>query len=277
MNALKRLKDPRYYQVIVLSMLLSYGVFALDFGIHWQNAVAIMLTAQLAQFVGMRAVGLRRFDPLSALITSLSLTLLLRTDEIALAALAACIAIGSKFLIRVAGKHIFNPANVALVSLMLASDSAWVSSGQWGSAAIGAFALACLGFLVLTRAKRAETTIAFLVGYGALLFGRALWLGDPLSIPLHQLQNGALLIFAFFMISDPRTSPNSASGRVLYGAMVASVAFTIQYVFYTPNGAILALIMLAPSVPLIDRLIAGQLYRWDQPEGSATNHFKGVT
>ena len=127
MNVLKRLQDPRYYQVVVLSLLLSYGVFALDFGIHWQNALAIMLTAQLAQFIGTRAAGLDRFDPLSALITSLSLTLLLRTDAIELAALAAVIAIGSKFLIRAGGKHIFNPANVALVTLMLASDSAWVT------------------------------------------------------------------------------------------------------------------------------------------------------
>ena len=277
MNVLKHLRDPRYYQVVVLSLLLSYGVFVLDFGIHWQNALAIMLTAQLAQFIGTRAAGLHRFDPLSALITSLSLTLLLRTDEIALAALAAIIAIGSKFLIRAGGKHIFNPANVALVTLMLASDGAWVSSGQWGSAALGALTLACLGFLVLTRAKRAETTIAFLVGYGALLVGRALWLGDPLSIPLHQLQNGALLIFAFFMISDPKTSPNSAAGRALYGALVASVAFSIQYLFYTPNGAILALIMLAPTVPLIDRLLTGQLYRWDRPNDAAPNHIKGVT
>ena len=277
MNGLKRLKDPRYYQIVVLGSLLCYGVFVLDFGIHWQNALTIMLTAQAVQLIGTRAAGLDRFDPLSALITSLSLTLLLRTDEIALAGLAAIIAIGSKFVIRAGGKHIFNPANVALVTLMLASDSAWVSSGQWGSATIGAFALACLGFLVLTRAKRAETTIAFIVGYGVLLFGRAIWLGDPLSIPLHQLQNGALLIFAFFMISDPKTSPNSALGRSLYGAIVASVAFSIQYVFYEPNGAILALIMLAPTVPLIDRLLTGQLYRWDRPDAGAPNHIGGVT
>jgi len=277
MKVLKSLQDPRYYQVIVLSLLLSYGVLALDFGIHWQNAIAILLTAQLAQFVGTRAANLDRYDPLSALITSLSLTLLLRTDDIALAALAATIAVGSKFLIRARGKHIFNPANVALVALMLTSDNAWVSSGQWGSATLSAFALACLGFLVLTRAKRAETTIAFAAAFATLLVGRAMWLGDPLSIPLHQLQNGALLIFAFFMISDPKTSPNSGIGRTLYGALVAGVAFTIQFVFYEPNGPILALIMLAPTVPLIDRLFSGHLYRWEQPAAKPPAHIKGVT
>ena len=197
-----KLRDPRYYQIAVLSLLLSYGIAVLDFGIRWQNALLIVGTALAVQFAGTIYAKLPRFDPLSALITSLSLTLLLRTDMAAIAMLAACMAIGSKFLLRFHGKHIFNPANFALVTLMLLSDHAWVSSGQWGSAAIGAFVLACLGFLVLTRAKRAETTIAFIIFYGALLFGRAIWLDDPFSIPLHQMQNGALLIFAFFMISD---------------------------------------------------------------------------
>ena len=271
-----RIRDPRWYQIVVLGSLLSFGILVLDFGIRWQNAVAIMATAQLVQFVGTRAVGVQRFDPLSALITSLSLTLLLRTDAVALAALAAIIAIGSKFLLRVRGKHVFNPANVALVALMLATNSAWVSSGQWGSAALSSLALACLGFLVLTRARRAETTIAFLLAFAALLFGRAIWLGDPLSIPLHQLQNGALLIFAFFMISDPKTAPNSATGRVVFGSLVAVTAFVIQFVLYEPNGPILALVMSAPFVPLIDATSRGKHYRWNRPARSGVRHIKGV-
>lgn len=276
-RAFATLRDPRWYQIIVLGLLLSYGIVVLDFGIRWQNALAIFTTAQLVQYACAKYLAGVRYDPLSAVITSLSLTLLLRTELAGLAMLAATIAISSKFLIRYRGKHIFNPANVALVSLMLLSEHAWVSSGQWGSAVIGAFALACLGFLVLTRAKRAETTLAFITAYAALLFGRALWLGDPLSIPLHQVQNGALLIFAFFMISDPRTSPNTAAGRIVFGTMVAAVAYTIQFVFYEPNGPILALIICAPFVPLIDAVLRGQMYRWEQPAGSTTSQFKGVS
>lgn len=267
MNTVFRLADPRYCQIAILGGLLGYGVFVLDFGIHSYNAIAIVLSAQCVQFAASRWAGLVRFDPLSAMITSLSLTLLLRTDVVALAMLAASIAIGSKFLLRVRGKHIFNPANVALVTLMLGSDRAWVSSGQWGSAALGALTLASLGVIVLTRAKRAETTLAFLLAYTTLLLGRAVWLGDPLGIPLHQLQNGALLIFAFFMISDPKTTPNTAAGRVIYGALVASVAYTIQFVFYHPNGPIIALILSAPLVPLIDMAMHGRIYRWQQQQG----------
>ena len=265
-------KDPRLYQIAVLGLLVSYGVFVLDFGIHWYNALAIAATALSVQFVGTRLATLPSFDPRSPMISALSLILLLRTDDVLLAMAAAAIAISSKFLVRFNGKHMFNPANVAIVSLMLLSDRVWISTGQWGNAAIGAFALACLGFIVLTRAKRAETTITFLLAYAALLVGRALWLGDPLQIPLHHLQNGALLIFAFFMISDPKTTPNTAAGRIIYAMIVASIAFVIQFVFYQPNGPILALIMSAPLVPLIDFLKRGRNYEWTAPRINKPTH-----
>jgi Na+-translocating ferredoxin:NAD+ oxidoreductase RnfD subunit len=265
-------KDPRLYQIAVLGLLVSYGVFVLDFGIHWYNALAIAATALSVQFVGTRLATLPSFDPRSPMISALSLILLLRTDDVLLAMTAAAIAISSKFLVRFNGKHMFNPANVAIVSMMLVSDQVWISTGQWGNAAIGAFALACLGFIVLTRAKRAETTITFLLAYATLLVGRALWLGDPLQIPLHHLQNGALLIFAFFMISDPRTTPNTAAGRIIYAMIVASIAFVIQFVFYQPNGPILALIMSAPVVPLIDFLKRGRNYEWTAPRINKSRH-----
>jgi len=262
MKLRKHATDPRHYQIVVLAMLVTYGVVMLDFGIHWYNAVGILCTALAVQFLGTRAFCLPSFDPRSPLITALSLTLLLRTDSLLLAMAAAAIAIGSKFLLRINGKHVFNPANIGIVSMILLSDRAWISTGQWGNAAIGAFALACLGFIVLTRAKRAETTVAFLCAYATLLFGRALWLGDPLSLPLHDLQNGALLLFAFFMISDPKTSPNTPLGRIIFATVVASIAFAIQYLYYQPNGPMLALPMAVPLVPLIDVFLRGHVYRW---------------
>ncbi len=258
--------DPRYYQIGVLSSLLCYGIFILEFGVQWQHAVAVVSTALTVQWLAGRAHGLAGFDPLSPLITALSLTLLLRTDSIVLAATAAALAIGGKFLIRVGGKHVFNPANFALVTLMFASDRAWLSSGQWGNTTLLAFGFACLGLLVLNRARRAETTLAFLGVFGLLLFTRALWLGDPASIPLHQLQSGALLLFSFFMISDPKTTPNAAGGRLLFGALVACTAFFIQFVLHQPHGPIIALIFSSPFVPLIDRVASGKRYAWRNPK-----------
>jgi Na+-transporting NADH:ubiquinone oxidoreductase subunit NqrB len=268
-------RDPRHYQIAVLSALLLWGAFGLDLEVRPGIAAVVLATALAVQWLGTRRAGLPRFDAKSALISALSLTLLLRTASPWLAALAAVLAIGSKFVLRVpaadgapGGKHVFNPTAFGIAAVLLLSDSAhsahsgWVSPGQWGSAAVGAFAVACLGFLVVRRAERSDVTWAFLAAYGAVVFGRALWLGDPLAIPLHQLASGAFLIFAFFMISDPKTTPDSRAGRVLFACLVALGAGFVHFVLFRPNGLLWSLAALAPLVPVIDRLLPGRRYVW---------------
>jgi len=256
--------DPRLYQIASLSTLLLYGLLWLHFDTSlWQIALTIS-TAQLTQYAGARYFTLPSFDPKSALISSLSLCLLLRTDNLAVAALAALVAIASKFLIRWKDKHVFNPTNLAL-TVMLASDLGWISPGQWGQVAWFGFLVACLGSLVVTRAARADVTLAFLGFYVSLLVTRALWLGDPLTIPLHQIESGALLIFSFFMISDPKTTPDSRTGRIVYALLVALAALYVQFGFFKPNGPLWGLIACSPLVPLIDWLFPGTRYQWSKP------------
>ena len=76
--------------------------------------------------------------------------------------------------------------------MLLLTDQVWVSPGQWGTAALFAFFLACAGTLVVNRAARSDVTFAFIAGYCALLFSRSFYLGEPLTIPLHRLESGAL-------------------------------------------------------------------------------------
>src|SRR5262245_31852518 len=198
----------------------------------------------------------------SALISGLSLCLLLRTNRPALAVLAAVITIAGKFLIRFRGKHIFNPTNGGLVAMLLLTNQAWVSPGQWGTVAVFAFLMACLGALVVHRAARSDVTYAFIVCYCALLFGRSLYLGEPLTIPLHRIQSGALLLFTFFMISDPKTTPDSRPGRVLFAALVAFGAWYVQFRLFRTNGLLWSLAAWSTAVPVIDRLLPGSRYVW---------------
>ncbi len=257
-----RLWDPRYYQIAVLGSLLVYGVTRLDLEVRLVQAAALLATALLVQYLCTRVWKLPAFDPRSALISGLSLCLLLRTNSLALAVAAAVVTIASKFVIRWRGKHLFNPTNFGIVAMMLATGQVWVSPGQWGSVAFFAFLIACLGGLVVNRAARSDVTYAFLAFYLAVLFGRALWLGQPMSIPLHQLGSGSFLIFTFFMISDPRTTPDSRAGRVLFALLVALGAGYVHFVLYRPNGLILSLAFLSPLVLLIDRLLPGERYAW---------------
>ena len=262
--------DPRLYQILVLASLLVYGVTRLDLEVRAGQAALLLGTALLTQYACTRIWRLPAFDPKSALISGLSLCLLLRTNSWWLALAAAVATIACKFLIRRRGKHLFNPTNFGIVALILATGGqVWVSPGQWGSAALFAFLVACLGGLVVNRATRSDVTYAFLAFYLAVVFGRALWLGQPTAIPLHQLSNGGFLIFTFFMISDPKTTPDSRAGRVLFALLVALGAGFVHFVLYRPNGLILSLFFLSPAVPLIDRLLPGIRYAWQRGPAAA--------
>ncbi len=253
--------DPRWYQIGSLALLLAWGLGRLGFDVGAPQVAVTVGTALAVQLLGTTLARLPRFDPKSALISSLSLCLLLRTNALAIAALGAAIAVGSKFLVRVRGKHLFNPTTLALALLYLA-DLAWISPGQWGSAALLAFLVACLGGLVVFRSSRSDVTLAFLLAWSGLLAARALRLGDPASIPLHQVESGSLLLFAFFMISDPKTTPDSRAGRVVFGALVAAGAYAVQFLLFRTNGLVLSLVALSPLVPLLDLLLPGPRYAW---------------
>ena len=62
-----------------------------------------------------------------------------------------------------------------------------------------------------------------------------------LAVWTHQLESGALLLFAFFMISDPMTSPNSRRGRIAHAAVVVAIALSLQFGLYLQNSVIWAL------------------------------------
>ncbi len=257
--------DPRMYQISVLSGLLIYGLGWLHFDITLGRAALLLSTALLTQYVCTKLWRLPKFDPKSALISGLSLCLLLRTNFAALAVLAAVVTIASKFVVRWKGKHIFNPTNFGLVFLMFLGAPIWVSPGQWGNVAFFGFLMACLGGLVVNRAARSDVTYAFLVSFAALQFGRAVWAMQRWEVPIHRMESGALLLFAFFMISDPKTTPNSRAGRILFAAVVTAFAGFIQFGLYRTNGILWSLALWSMAVPLIDRLLPGPRYEWTRP------------
>ena len=80
-----------------------------------------LATCLATQYLCTRLWTLPRFDPSSPVISGLSLCLLLRTDLPALVVATAIVTVASKFLLRVGGRHLFNPTNVGLVVMMLAT------------------------------------------------------------------------------------------------------------------------------------------------------------
>jgi len=254
--------DARLYQIAFLATLLTTGVLLRDFTLRPEQMVLTFAAGLATQALCIRVLGLKRVGYLSAAITCFGLSILLRSDTSWVHPLAAVIAIGSKFVLRLNGKHLYNPANLGVMTAMLLLPGAWISPGQWGTDLAMAGWFVALGALVTQRARRWDISWMFLAAFLGLIALRVLWLGQSSAVFVHQLGNGALLLFAFFMISDPMSIPNRRSMRLVYALIVALGAFAWQYVLFKPNALVWALFLCTPLVPLLDWLAPGDRFAW---------------
>lgn len=253
--------DARVFQILFLASLLSAGVLLRDFSIRWEHMALTFAAGLATQHLALRVLGLRA-GYLSAVVTCFGLSILLRADSLWVHPLAASMAIGAKFVIRARGKHVFNPANLGVMLALLCLPGAWISPGQWGNDLVAVGWFAALGMVVSSRARRFDISIAFLLAWAALLGARVLWLGQPAAIFVHQVSGGALLLFSFFMISDPMTTPDRRGARIAFALLVAAGAFFWQFVLFRPNALVWSLFLATPLVPLLDRLAPGARFAW---------------
>src|SRR3954447_7976792 len=145
--AARFLADARHYQIAALSTLVVFNLGWIDFGAQPANSALALAAALLTQIVCSRLTGVP-IDLRSPLITGLSLSLLLRADEPWIHAAAGAVAILSKFVLRLEGKHIWNPAGLAIVGLLLCVPGhVWISPGQWGASVWFAALVAGLAFV----------------------------------------------------------------------------------------------------------------------------------
>jgi Na+-transporting NADH:ubiquinone oxidoreductase subunit NqrB len=256
------LRDARLFQIVFLGTLLTIGVLARDFALLPAQMALAFAAGIATQKLWIRALGIQHRGILSAVITCFGLSILLRADSLWVHPLAAALAISAKYVIRVHGKHLYNPANLGVILAIWLFPGAWVSPGQWGQDLALAVWFLMLGGVVVNRAQRSDIAWVFLAAYLGLVALRVAALGQPWAIFLHQFGNGGLLLFAFFMISDPMTIPNRKSARVAYAMIVALVAFLWHSAMFKPNGLVWALFFCTPLVPLMDRLWPGEKFEW---------------
>ncbi|PSN12387.1 Na+-transporting NADH:ubiquinone oxidoreductase, subunit NqrB, partial [filamentous cyanobacterium CCP5] len=204
------LKDARDYQILCLGLFLILGLTTRDWTLRLDGvavAIATTLATQFAltQFINAQPRFTTAPDPIpfnwrSPLITGLGLSLLLRVDHLPTMALAAALAIASKFVFRTESKHFFNPGNFGIIAALTLTQDAWVSPGQWGEELWYGLVFLGAGGLVLKRVGRWDTTGAFLLSYALLEALRNLYLGWTWDVWAHRLMSGSLLLFALFMV-----------------------------------------------------------------------------
>lgn len=261
--------DPRYFQILYLGSFLLYGVSYLGWDTALPKYLALFGAAVATQLAFSYFTTKKYSSVKSALITALGLCLLLKTGSIETAVLAAVIAISTKFILKVKNKHIFNPANIGIVTAILLSNDAWVSPGQWGSSVVLWFLVGAAGLMMILKVGRMDTSITFLVVFGGLLFLRqVVYLGWETSVWLHQMSNGTLLLFAFFMITDPMTTPNHTYARIIWAGALGVALFIAANFFYVQTAAVWLLFMISPFTPFFDRLFQAKKYAWSTPQKS---------
>ena len=260
--------DPRILQIAFLGALLAAGAYMRDFSLR-PTQIALTFAAALgAQRLLDRLTRKPAPSLRSATITALSLTLLLRADSLWALPAAAVFAIASKFALRVHGKHLCNPANFGVGAALLLLPGTWISPGQWGSDVALAGWLVVLGVTVASRARRADISWLFLLFYLGALAARVAWLGQRWAVWAHQLSSGALLLFAFFMISDPMTTPSHPKGRAAHAALVAAIAYAWGFGLFRTNAVLWALFVAAPMVAVWDVIWPAPKFDWTSIQAS---------
>ncbi|MEN9502801.1 MAG: hypothetical protein RI964_2086 [Pseudomonadota bacterium] len=255
--------DPRHYQLMVQASLLTWGISVLAFPITLWQVGGVLVAALATQWLCCRALQLPVVW-LSTLNTSMSVLLLLHAQSVAWLAAAAALSIASKFVLRLGNRHIFNPSNFGIVVTLLMTSEVWAAPGQWGHGLWLFLLLAGSGLAVWVGWRTLLTTLSFIVAYISLVFLKAWWLGDPWAIPLHQLQNGSLLLFSFFMLSDPKTTPAHPIGKMIFGVSVAMLAAWLQFRAYLPNAFLYALLILSPVVFVLNRWLNYPSFEWSK-------------
>ena len=166
--------------------------------------------------------------PASAYITGISVGILVRSPFLWPFALGSLISIASKYVLRVNGRHVWNPSNFGVCALLfLAPASVTLLSIQWGNNLWPMAVIWVLGSVIVWRVGRLHISATYVASFLLLsLVSSAVtgntWLATvaPITGPMYQL-------FIFFMVTDPKTTVQSKTGQCVVVFLVA--AFVVQY------------------------------------------------
>jgi len=248
---LPSIRDPRLHVAAVLLTLQALGQTVLGFRLSIAQILACLAAGALIEFVVSFLKDKTILWPASGLLTGNSTAFILRvpgtlhgqwwsTNGLWIFIGVVALGMASKYLIRWRGRHIFNPSNVALVIAFVALgptrteplDLWWIPMGTWMLVTYAI--LIGGGVLIALELRLLGLVIGFMAGF-ALFVAVALapvpdhcmvasWHVTPMcGRDLWQIlvTSPEILIFAFFMVPDPRTVPDGQVARVVFGVLVA--------------------------------------------------------
>jgi hypothetical protein len=288
---LPRLSDPRLHlaAVIISLQVLGQVAFGFDLSIA-QILIAVGTCAVLEVAIAFRSHHVLMW-PASAMLTGNGVAFILRVPGTEhgdwwslhgwwIFALTAAGGLLSKYLIRIGGGHVFNPSNIGLVVCFLLLgplraeplDFWWGPMSWWMALALAIIVgggLAILGRLhLLAIAVTFWLTFAAAIGVLALT-GHAMtasWHVGPITGAYFWwvlVTSPEILVFLFFMITDPKTIPSGRRPRMAYAASIALVATLLiaptRTEFWAKVAVLGSLAIVCAVRPLLRRVPAFRL------------------
>jgi Na+-translocating ferredoxin:NAD+ oxidoreductase RnfD subunit len=284
---LPSLRDPRLHVAAVIISVHVLGQVALHFRVSVIQILAAIIACALIEIVLTFRQSRSFVWPASAMLTGSGVALILRvvgqpadqpwlTNDWWLFALIAGLSLLTKYVIRYRGTHIFNPSNIGLVAAFVVLGAGRIEPLDFwwaplNPAMIAAYAVIVGGGLLITR--RLHLLALALVFWLALAASVGLltasghciitnWAFAPVcGFSFWQLivTSPEVMIFLFFMITDPRTVPAGRVGRIVFGVLVALAATLLMAPqtdeFGTKVGLLGSLVLLCAARPLVDRIV----------------------
>ena len=227
---LRFFRTPKGLLIVVLTLLVLLAAAGSGLKQVAPGLLAASIAAMLVDAPILRVRGKEWQFPSGALLTGMIIAMVLSPhQQWYIAALTSAIAVVTKYIARTRSANVFNPAAVALVIsfFVFHTGQSW-----WGAlpelAPVAIIMLFATGLFITQRVNKLPAVVAFL-GVYYLLCTLAAFVGDPAHMAglFRAPDLHAALFFAFFMVTDPPTSPPKRRDQVLFGSIVAVTSFAM--------------------------------------------------
>ena len=244
--------DNRYIPPLFITCILLVGHFAYGILESWERTALAIGSAIIIELILGRIFFGKWLNLASAYITGISVGILIRSPAFWPFALCSVLSIMSKYVLRLKGRHLWNPSNFGICALLLlAPDTVAALTIQWGNFVWPLLVIWILGSIIVWRARRFHISATYVVSFFAFAFLRSWFTGDPWQSEVAPITGPMYQLFVFFMVTDPKTTVKSRVGQCVVAFLVAfaEMLLRLNHVVYAP---LYALFIVGPTAMLIE-------------------------
>jgi Na+-translocating ferredoxin:NAD+ oxidoreductase RnfD subunit len=238
---------PLFITCILAAAQWSFGVLE-----SYARTVLAIVTALGTELVVGRLFWGRWPNLASAYVSGISVGILVRSPAMWPYALGSLLSIISKYVLRVKGRHLWNPSNFGIcVMLVLAADDVSSLGIQWGNDLPPMIVVWTLGSLIIWQAKRFHICATYVVSFFLFAYVRSWITGHPFLAEVAPITGPMYQLFIFFMITDPKTTVQTTGGQCVVAFLVAlaEMILRLNESVYAP---LYALFLVGPSANLLE-------------------------